>query len=211
MQRFYSVVAAALLLGCTDDGSKTTAPQLSGAVVGASLDHDAGGNSAQSHDDHDNQGGHRLDVTLLTGDEEVPPRPTHASGRLALKLSPDGQSIDYTLDVKDITNLTQAHIHIAPRGVNGGIVVWLFPSVKSTQALPGGGGPVRRLIIEGTFTAADFRGSLANQPMSALVAAIQQGNAYGNVHTDDGVAPTNTGPGDFPGGEIRGQLDGHGH
>jgi len=27
-----------------------------------------------------------------------------------------------------------------------------------------------------------------------------------NVHTDDGVAPANTGPGDFPGGEIRGQV-----
>jgi hypothetical protein len=29
---------------------------------------------------------------------------------------------------------------------------------------------------------------------------------YVNVHTNDGVAPTNTGPGDFPGGEVRGQL-----
>ena len=27
-----------------------------------------------------------------------------------------------------------------------------------------------------------------------------------NVHTDNGVAPANTGPGDFPGGEIRGQI-----
>jgi hypothetical protein len=37
-------------------------------------------------------------------------------------------------------------------------------------------------------------------------AAIEAGDAYVNVHTNDGVAPTNTGPGDFPGGEIRGQL-----
>jgi len=28
------------------------------------------------------------------------------------------------------------------------------------------------------------------------------------VHTNDGVAPTNTGPGDFPGGEIRDQVGG---
>ena len=34
MRKYYSLVVAALLLGCTDDGSKTTAPQLSGAVVG---------------------------------------------------------------------------------------------------------------------------------------------------------------------------------
>jgi hypothetical protein len=26
------------------------------------------------------------------------------------------------------------------------------------------------------------------------------------VHTNDGVPPPNTGPGDFPGGEIRGQI-----
>jgi len=39
------------------------------------------------------------------------------------------------------------------------------------------------------------------------VAALSTAGAYANVHTNDGVAPTNTGPGDFPGGEIRGQID----
>jgi hypothetical protein len=27
-----------------------------------------------------------------------------------------------------------------------------------------------------------------------------------NVHTNDGVDPADSGPGDFPGGEIRGQI-----
>jgi hypothetical protein len=35
---------------------------------------------------------------------------------------------------------------------------------------------------------------------------MESGGAYVNIHTNDGVAPTNTGPGDFPGGEIRGQI-----
>jgi hypothetical protein len=35
---------------------------------------------------------------------------------------------------------------------------------------------------------------------------IRAANAYVNVHTNDGVAPPNTAPGDFQGGEIRGQL-----
>ena len=39
--------------------------------------------------------------------------------------------------------------------------------------------------------------------MLALIATEQ---AYVNVHTNDGVAPPNTGPGEFPGGELRGQL-----
>jgi hypothetical protein len=32
------------------------------------------------------------------------------------------------------------------------------------------------------------------------------GNTYVNVHTDDGVAPPNTGQGDMASGEIRGQV-----
>jgi hypothetical protein len=39
-----------------------------------------------------------------------------------------------------------------------------------------------------------------------LLDAMRAGLAYVNVHTNDGVAPTNTGPGDFSGGEIRGQF-----
>ena len=39
-----------------------------------------------------------------------------------------------------------------------------------------------------------------------VLAAIASGATYVNVHTNDGVPPPNTGPGDFPGGEIRGQT-----
>jgi hypothetical protein len=40
----------------------------------------------------------------------------------------------------------------------------------------------------------------------ALIDLIEAGNVYIDVNTNDGVAPANTGPGDFPAGEIRGQL-----
>ena len=115
------------------------------------------------------------------------------------------------LDVANITNITQAHIHMVapdqpPLTSNGGIVVWLFPSVKATAALPGGGGPVARILVAGTFSAVDFRGTLAGKSMADFIAAVEAGLTYGNVHTDDGIAPGNTGAGDFPGGEIRGQL-----
>jgi hypothetical protein len=62
------------------------------------------------------------------------------------------------------------------------------------------------VIAEGTFTAANLVGPLAGHPLSELLDAIASGNAYVNIHTNDGVDGTNTGPGDFPGGEIRGQL-----
>ena len=41
---------------------------------------------------------------------------------------------------------------------------------------------------------------------SDLLKAIADGRTYVNVHTNDGVDGVNTGPGDFAGGEIRGQL-----
>jgi hypothetical protein len=56
------------------------------------------------------------------------------------------------------------------------------------------------------ITQTNLVGALAGQPLSALIDALRNGNAYVNVHTNDGVAPTDTGPGDFPSGEIRGQI-----
>jgi hypothetical protein len=50
-------------------------------------------------------------------------------------------------------------------------------------------------------------GPLAGHDFSELLAAMRSSGAYVNVHTNDGVDGTNTGPGDFPGGEIRGWLD----
>jgi len=206
MRRYYGLAVAALVLGCTDDAAKTTAPRLSGAVVGGIMaGHDGSGSV-----NNDDNGGRRLTVTLLQGAEEVPPRVTPASGQISLRLL-DDDHIGYTLDVADITNITMAHIHMAPKGVNGGIVVWLYPSVKGTAPLPGGSGPVGRILVSGTFSSADFRGALAGKTMADFLAAVEAGQTYGNVHTDDGIAPPNTGAGDFPGGEIRGQLDANGN
>jgi hypothetical protein len=56
------------------------------------------------------------------------------------------------------------------------------------------------VIGRGTITAANLIGPLAGQPLSALIAVIEAGGAYVNVHTNDGVDPPNTGPGDYPGG-----------
>lgn len=152
--------------------------------------------------------------TKLSGDEEVPPVgvviDTRAKGKADFKLSKDGTELRYKLNVSKIDNVFMAHIHMAPMGVNGPIVVWLFPSTTPTPG-PQGAGRFDGKIAEGTITAADLVGPLAGQPLSALLDAIEAGNAYVNVHTNDGVAPTNTGPGDFPGGEIRGQLSPHGH
>jgi len=141
-------------------------------------------------------------VAHTVGKEEVPARDTKAQGQAVFHLSADGSTMYYRLTVANISNVVQSHIHLAPAGSNGNIVVFLYGLVAA------GGGRVDGVLAEGSFTAADFINDLLGHPMSDLIAAIQSGGAYVNVHTNDGVAPTNTGPGDFPGGEIRGQVGG---
>lgn len=139
-------------------------------------------------------------VAHLTGDNEVPANGSLAQGQAIFRFSADGQELYYKLIVANIDNPVAAHIHLAPPGVNGGVVLPLF--LGGTP----GSGRKDGILAEGTVTAANLSGALAGHPLSDLVAEIEAGNAYVNVHTNDGVAPTNTGPGDIASGEIRGQI-----
>jgi hypothetical protein len=138
--------------------------------------------------------------THLDGSQEVPLRETNAQGQAIFRLSRDGTSIGYKLIASNIYNVVAAHIHVGAAGVNGPVVVFLFGPA------PAGGGRTDGVLAEGEFTAADLIGPLEGAPLEALIAGMRAGTTYVNVHTNDGVAPTNTGPGDFPGGEIRGQI-----
>jgi len=144
----------------------------------------------------------------LTGTEEVPARETGAQGQAIFHLSKDGTSLDYKLIASNIDNVFQAHIHSGAPGVNGPIVVWLYPSTAPTPG-PVGGGRTDGVLAEGTITSANIATGPSvpvGYTFERLVAEMRAGLAYVNVHTNDGVAPTNTGPGDFPGGEIRAQI-----
>jgi hypothetical protein len=141
----------------------------------------------------------------LTSDEEVPPVvglviDSQAQGQAIFHLSKDGTALEYKLIASNIDNVIMAHIHVGPAGSNGPIVAFLYGRV------PAGGGRTNGVLAEGTITAANLIGPLAGRSLSDLVEAMNTGGAYVNVHTDDGVAPSNTGPGDYPGGEVRGQL-----
>lgn len=139
-------------------------------------------------------------VSGLTGDQEVPPRATPASGQAQFKLIDDGNGIAYRLIVDGIENVTASHIHLGPPGVNAPVVAFLAGPFAP------GGGPHDGLLATGTIRAANLVGPLAGQNLSVLIQAMRTGGTYVNVHTDDGVAPTNTGAGDFPGGEVRGLI-----
>ncbi len=179
-----------VVAGCTTDRPAPT------AVLRAPIFERRGGTEEMSGPET------RHFETDLRGRNEVPPHDTRASGEALFRVRDDG-SVSYKLFVEDIRNPFMAHIHRAAVGVNGPIVVWLFPSTAPAPG-PIGVGLRDGLLAEGTFTAADLVGPLKNGPLSALLDAIRSGNAYVNVHTSDGSATP--GPGNFPGGEIRGQL-----
>lgn len=143
--------------------------------------------------------------THLNGRSEVPVRETLAQGQAIFQLDKAGTTMFYRLIASNITNVTQAHIHLGPADGTGNIVVWLYPST-SPPAAAAGAGRHDGVLAAGQFTASHLINDLAGQDLEALLTQIRNGNAYVNVHTNDGVAPANTGPGDFPGGEIRGQL-----
>jgi hypothetical protein len=141
-----------------------------------------------------------------TGDLEVPVRDTNAQGQATFKLSQDGESLSYKLNVANIENVIMAHIHEGGPTEIGDIVVWLYPSTAPGPPGPAGEGRFSGRIASGTITEANLVGPLAGADLDDLVELLQAGEAYVNVHTNDGVAPADTGPGDFPGGEVRGNF-----
>jgi hypothetical protein len=124
----------------------------------------------------------------LSGANEVPAVSTQARGNAVLQLNADGTELSYRLIVANITDVRASHIHLAPEGANGPVVVTLFPG-------PTIAGPVNGVLAEGTITASDLAGPLAGMPLSALIENLNNGDLYINVHTDQ-----------VPSGEIRGQI-----
>lgn len=124
----------------------------------------------------------------LRGSEEVPPVRTHATGDTVFWLSTDNNRLEFCLSLHDLHNLTQAHIHIGVRGVNGPIVAFLFGPVQR-------GISVCEAVVTGSITSADLVGPLQGRTLSELVQLIIRGETYVNAHTTQN-----------PGGEIRGQI-----
>jgi hypothetical protein len=151
---------------------------------------------SELHGDADLKSGRKV-LTFsahLTGDQEVATIPveTKATGQAIFQLSKDGSELSYKLIVANIENVRMAHIHVAPAGSNGGVVVWLYPSSPPAVTIPG---RTDGILAEGIITAANLRGSLDGQQLSDLIALMVDEKTYVNVHTDQ-----------YPPGEIRGQI-----
>ena len=138
-------------------------------------------------------------IARLRAFEEVPALSTPGGGFFTATINEDGSEMNWELRYFNMEgNVTQAHLHFAQRGVNGGIVVFLCSNLGNgpfgTQVCPTDNG-----TVTGTIRAIDVTGA-PNQgvPQGDLGAVLRgmRGNViYANVHTDL-----------FPGGEIRGQV-----
>jgi hypothetical protein len=124
-------------------------------------------------------------LTILTGAQEVPPVNTIANGTANFQYNAVANTFDLDLfvsgieltDLTALPELTGAHIHVGPPGVNGPIIVNL--GIVGWQVEPAG-----------------IRLQLAAQPFPAAnIADLLAGDTYINVHSTAN-----------PGGEVRGQI-----
>jgi hypothetical protein len=140
-------------------------------------------------------------VGNLTGANEVPPVSSPGSGLATVVLDAAAQTLQINATFSGLTsNTNAAHIHCcAPLGTNAGVAT----TVPAFPGFPLG-------VTSGSFTSAVFdltqptiynpafvtlQGGLT-QAEAALIAGILNGTTYLNIHTVN-----------FPGGEIRGQLE----
>ena len=140
-------------------------------------------------------------VGNLTGANEVPPVPSPATGLATVVLDAAAQTLQINATFSGLTsNTNAAHIHCcAPLGTNAGVAT----TVPAFPGFPLG-------VTSGSFTSAVFdltqpaiynpafvtlQGGLT-QAEAALIAGILNATTYLNIHTVN-----------FPGGEIRGQLE----
>lgn len=127
-------------------------------------------------------GSHSFNTHLFPG-SEVPPLSGQGHGWSTWTVPASGDSVSYRVLTAGIGDIVGAHLHHAPAGSNGPVVVPLDISGAATGSM------------SGTFTAADLEGPLAGGSIDDLVTEIEAGMVYVNVHTAD-----------IPSGAIRGQL-----
>ncbi|MEX0787197.1 MAG: CHRD domain-containing protein [Anaerolineales bacterium] len=79
-------------------------------------------------------GGGAPRVTTLSGAEEVPAADPDGTGFASITLNVGQQRVCWELSVSDIAPATAAHIHAAPVGVNGPVIVPLSPPTTGTSS-----------------------------------------------------------------------------
>jgi hypothetical protein len=124
-------------------------------------------------------------TATLSGQEEVPPTNSQATGMAEFTVM--GDSVEYTVNASGMQGVTAGHIHSGKQGENGPVVVTLFKNDT----------PTNEVSETGSITPDKLEGPMAGKQLTDLASAMNNGDTYVNVHTEQN-----------PDGEIRGQIMG---
>ena len=125
----------------------------------------------------------------LSGNDEVPPTQSTATGLAKFQTDENGTQVSYWLNITGLSEITGAHIHNGSAGQNGDVVVTLSGPESAQNAQ----NPV--ISLKGNITNDKLQGPLAGKELSELVSLMSDGIVYVNVHT-----------GEFQNGAVRGQI-----
>jgi CHRD domain len=137
----------------------------------------------------------------LSGFQSSPSINSPGTGQFQLTIDPSGNQLTFVLTYSGLTSpVTQAHVHFAQPGVNGGVMFFLCSNLNNgpadTQACPAGGGTVSGVIKAADIVAISSQ-NVAAGDFAVALKIIRSGVGYANVHTTN-----------FPPGEIRGLVKG---
>jgi hypothetical protein len=133
----------------------------------------------------------------LPGDNEVPPINSAGSAMFQMEIdtSTATPTIHFTVTYANVsTSPTLSHLHFAPTGVAGGVMIFLCGGGGQAPCPTTTSGSFSGTITPANVTGPTAQGIDAGDLVSALE-AVQDGDAYANLHTTK-----------FPAGEIRGQV-----
>jgi hypothetical protein len=130
-------------------------------------------------------------------DGEIVGVETDAEGEVEFKYIRAQNELRYKIELEEIEGATQAHIHLGGPSENGPVLAFLLQFTENING-SGDGEPLSTddtFVKEGTITADDVIGPLDGD-LESLIAEMNAGNTYVNVHTTENVP-----------GEIRGQIE----
>jgi hypothetical protein len=126
----------------------------------------------------------------LTGQDEVPPTNSKATGAADFVIYGNGNVMSYNVNVSNIDKVTMVNLNQGKKGENGPVVVNLIRFKTLTPT-----GPINGQLAQGNISSIDLTGPLKGMQISDLARLIENNNAYINVQTKL-----------YPDGETRGQI-----
>jgi hypothetical protein len=136
----------------------------------------------------------------LTGAQEVPAVTDQGTtGKFEIQFNRDLTAGEFTLSVDTGIRVTQAHLHCAPAGSNGPIIIWL--AGIPPQGTAGNGWNVDgKWVSNTTVTNENIVNTTCGSNLAEIANAMAQGRVYANVHSVHN-----------PGGVARGQIETNHH